>query len=47
MQILIRELLEEFLRNFFGEEIGGGQGNSDPLIEKLRMNKKTYGLIGE
>ena len=30
IQILIRELLEECLRNFFGEEIGGVRGAPTP-----------------
>ena len=30
IQILIRELLEDFLRNFFGEEMGGVRGTQAP-----------------
>ena len=30
IQILIRETLEECLRNFFGEEIGGVRGTQTP-----------------
>ena len=32
IQILIRELLEEFSRNFFGEEIRGVRGTPTPLL---------------
>ena len=33
IQILIRDLLKEFLQQkIFGEEMGGGQGDPDPLI---------------
>ena len=32
LMISIKEKLEEILRNFFGEEIRGGQGDPDPLI---------------
>ena len=34
IQIFIRKLLAQFLRNFLGEEIGGGQGHPDPLMKK-------------
>ena len=30
LQILLRENLEEILRNFFGEEIGGVRGTRTP-----------------
>ena len=30
--VVIREKLEECLRNFFGEDTGGGQGPRGPLI---------------
>ena len=40
LMILIRETLEEFLRNFFGEEMGGVRGTPAPefkkSIEKIR-----------
>ena len=39
-QILMRELLEECLRNFFGEEIGGGSGALRP---PNRKNKEKLG----
>ena len=31
MMILLRDLPKEFLRKFFGEEMGG-QGDADPLV---------------
>ena len=31
IQILIEDFLKEFLRNFFGEEIGGVKGTQAPL----------------
>ena len=31
LMILQRDLPKEFLRKFFGEEMGGGQGDPDPL----------------
>ena len=34
IQISIRENVEYFLRKFFGEEMGGGQGDPDPLVNK-------------
>ena len=35
IHILIRDLLKEFLQNIFGEEMGGGQGDPDPLLNTL------------
>ena len=32
MMTLLRDLPKEFLRKFFGEEMGGGQGDPDPFI---------------
>ena len=32
IQILIGDLLKEILQKIFGEEMGGGQGDPDPLI---------------
>ena len=32
LMILLRDLPKEFLRKFFGEEMGGGQGDPDPLV---------------
>ena len=45
-QILIREKLEDFLRNFFGEEFGvsGGLG---PPKRKLTNEQNRYTLLGE
>ena len=32
LMILLRDLPKEFLKKFFGEEMGGGQGDPDPLV---------------
>ena len=32
IQILIRDVLKDFLQKIFGEEMGGGQGDPDPLM---------------
>ena len=34
MMILLRDLVTEKKQNIFGEEMGGGQGDPDPLICK-------------
>ena len=38
IQILIRDLLKDFLQQIFGEEMGGGQGDPDPLISARTKN---------
>ena len=41
--------MEENLRFFFGEEIGGGQGDWEPLIKKARnewKHKKNTESVG-
>ena len=32
MMILLRDLPKEIFRKFFGGEMGGGQGDPDPLV---------------
>ena len=36
LMILLRDLPKELLRKFFGEEMGGGQGDPDPICGKYR-----------
>ena len=38
LMILLRDLRKEFLRKFFGEEMGGGQGDPDPLVFKIHLD---------
>ena len=45
IQKFIRDILEHFLRNFFGEEIGGGQGHSDPLITIPQVLKNIFAFL--
>ena len=52
IQILIRDLLKEFLQKIFGEEMGGSGGPrppdhlSFPLYGSLKgLTKKTYQII--
>ena len=40
MMILLRDFLKDFLRNLFGEEMGGGQGDPDPLVLNTGAKKK-------
>ena len=40
LMILLRDLLEDKLQNLFGEEMGAGQGDPEPLIELL-MDPRT------
>ena len=42
MMILLRDLPKEFLKKRFGEEMGG-QGDPDPLVEKLGKPKEILG----
>ena len=46
LQILLREQLEDFLRNFFGEEMGGVRGTQPPnnILDSLVGPLK--GLVG-
>ena len=37
LMILLRDLPKEFSTKFFGEEMGGGQGDPDPLIVILTL----------
>ena len=46
IQILIRDLLKDFLHKIFGEEMGGVQGDPDPLIKKLLYEKLRPGFFG-
>ena len=34
LMILQRDFVDDFLTKFFGEEMGGGQGDPDPLVSK-------------
>ena len=43
IQILIRDLLKEFLQKIFGEEMGGGQGDPDPLMKRPPDDEKVVG----
>ena len=35
LMILQRDFVDDFLIKFFGEEMGGGQGDPDPLVNFL------------
>ena len=43
--ILLRDFLKDLLTNFFGEEMGGGQGDADPLKGKPSETKETEGKL--
>ena len=40
MMIFIREKLEDFLRNFFGEEIGGVRGTLTPQCKRYNFDTR-------
>ena len=38
---LLRDLVKEQIRNIFGQEMGGGQRDPDPLMENIRIATLT------
>ena len=46
IQILIRDLLKECLQKNFGEEMGGVQGDPDPLIKSYMSRFACSSPIG-